>query len=131
MWITYFFPIVLSIHRLQMSYENMNGVYPPHIPPVSVGGRGSLGAQSSSSPSSASSYSILTNPSAVRSTAGTSLFSQLGNGSISMTDVTLEQALEKVQELASENTNLRGKVYINLYQFILHVLETGQNVVCL
>lgn len=36
-----------------------------------------------------------------------SLFSQLGNGSVSMTDVTLEQALEKVQELAAENTNLR------------------------
>lgn len=35
------------------------------------------------------------------------MFSQLGNGSISMTDVTLEQALEKVQELAGENMNLR------------------------
>lgn len=35
------------------------------------------------------------------------MFSQLGNGSVSMTDVTLEQALEKVQELAGENMNLR------------------------
>lgn len=84
-----------------MSFENMNGVYPPHVPPTSGSGRGSL------SGSSGSSYSILTNPSAARSTLENSLFSQLGNGSVSMTDVTLEQALEKVQELAGENTNLR------------------------
>ena len=92
-----------------MSFENMNGVYPPQIIPVTGGGRGSLTGQRSTSPSSGSSYSILTNPSAVRSTMENSLFSQLGNGSVSMTDVTLEQALEKVQELAAENTNLRGE----------------------
>ena len=84
----------------------MNGVYPPQ---VSGGGRGGFPGQRSTSPSSASSYSILTNPSAVRSPMENSLFSQLGNSSVSMTDVTIEQALEKVQELAAENTNLRGK----------------------
>ena len=97
-----------------MSFENMNGVYPPQIIPVSGGGRGSLSGQSNSSPSSGSSYSILTNPSAARSTLENSLVSQLGNGSISMTDVTLEQALDKVQELAAENTNLRGIFAINI-----------------
>ena len=86
-----------------MSFENMNGVYPPSVPPTDGSGRGSLGG------SSGSSYSILTNPSAPRSTLETNMFSQLGNGSVSMTDVTLEQALEKVQELAGENMNLRGK----------------------
>ena len=93
-----------------MSFENVNGVYPPTIPPVSGSGRGSLTGPGNMSQSSGSSYSILTNPSAVtRSTMENSMFSQLGNGSVSMTDVTLEQALDKVQELAAENTNLRGK----------------------
>ena len=91
-----------------MSFENVNGVYPPFIPPPSGSGRGSLGGPGNMSQSSGSSYSILTNPSAPRSTMENSLFSQLANGSGSMTDVTLEQALDKVQELAAENMNLRG-----------------------
>ena len=91
-----------------MSFENVNGVYPPFIPPPSGSGRGSLGGPGNMSQSSGSSYSILTNPSAPRSTMENSLFSQLANGSASMTDITLEQALDKVQELAAENMNLRG-----------------------
>ena len=112
----------------------MNGVYPPQ---VSGGGRGSFPGQRSTSPSSASSYSILTNPSAVRSPMENSLFSQLGNGSVSMTDVTIEQALEKVQELAAENTNLRGKnsklrfgvCDSGFFADILHLFKCTRNII--
>ncbi|XP_045167332.2 optineurin-like [Mercenaria mercenaria] len=89
-----------------MSHQFMNGGLPI---PAGHGnqqtGPGSQGNRSMISPSSGSSFSVLSNQTGQ---SNNGLISPLQNGTqSSFTDVSLEQAMEKVQELATENATLR------------------------
>lgn len=89
--------------------QQMNGTLAPQFVPLP----GSVPSQ----PSSNSSYSVLSYQTGQSSNNGfmnvfqnglTGSPSPPGNG-LSLTDISLEKAMEKVQELAAENATLRGK----------------------
>ena len=90
-----------------MAHQFMNGDLP--IPAGQGNQQGELGNQGNRSmvaPSSGSSFSVLSNQTGP---GNNGLISPLQNGiQSSITDVSLEQAMEKVQELATENATLRG-----------------------
>lgn len=91
-----------------MAHQYINGGLPiPASQNTPQAGQGNM-----VSPSSGNSFSVLSNQ---PGSTPNGVISPLQNGSqSSFTDVSLEQAMEKVQELASENATLRGK---NLYSF--------------
>lgn len=88
-----------------MAHQHLNGG-----PPIQAG-QGNMGAVSSSS---SSSFSVLSNQTGGQSNNGF-MVTQQSNVQASMTDVTLEQAMGKVQDLANENSTLRGIHLIIFY----------------
>jgi hypothetical protein len=109
-----------------MNHQFMNGGLPL---PAGQGnqqpGLGNQGNRSMVAPSSGSSFSVLSNQTGP---SNNGFISPVQNGiQPSMTDISLEQAMEKLQELASENATLKGILYallLNLHALMVQLLTS-------